>query len=96
MGCVRVLTDFGVTITGSCSTNCLAQFRRDAAVPADASQAGPRRRVAERFGGAGVVALEVRVAERVHEVAGRFAAGGSRAEGGRVVHVTVDGLLAPW
>ena len=53
-GLGAVLTDFGVTVTGRCSTSCLAQFRRDAAVPADASQAGPRR----RFGGAGVVALK--------------------------------------
>jgi hypothetical protein len=39
-GLCAVLTDFGVTITGRCSTSCLAQFRRDAAVPDDASQAG--------------------------------------------------------
>jgi hypothetical protein len=37
---------------------------------------------------------EVRVAQRVHEVGGRLAADERRAEGGRVVYVIVDGLLA--
>ena len=71
-GLGAVLTGFDVTVTGRCSTSCLAQLRRDAAVPEqllalrrlrrgagrvprgpaepsevdDASQAGPRRRLA--------------------------------------------------
>ena len=52
-GLGAVLTDFGVTITGRCPTSCLAQLRRDAAVPDDDSRrAGqsrePRTRAASR------------------------------------------------
>ena len=100
MGWVRVLTRFGVTITGKCSTSCLIGSPRDAAVPDvdsgaqdayrnpaaagsfpasqrlrwcarqgvgavaepcgvdDARQDRPRYGLAERFGGAGIVALK--------------------------------------
>ena len=37
-GLGAVLTGFGVTITGRRSTSCLAQLRRDAAVPDDDSR----------------------------------------------------------
>ena len=37
-GLGAVLTGFGVTITGRCSTSCLAQLRQDAAVPDDDSR----------------------------------------------------------
>ena len=48
----------------------------------DAPQPGPRRRMAERHGGRGILALEVRVAERVDKVVGSLAAGQCPAKGG--------------
>ena len=42
-------------------------------------------------GGVGILAFEVRIAERVHEVVGRLAAGHRGAQGGGVVNVSVDG-----
>jgi len=38
-GLGAVLTGFDVTVTGRCSTSCLAQLQRDAAVPDDDSGA---------------------------------------------------------
>ena len=42
-------------------------------------------------GSGGVLAFEVRVAERVHEVVGRLAAGHRGAQGAGVVNVCLDG-----
>ena len=73
-----------------------AQVRRqvvavvaEAAEVDDALQPGSRGRPAERRGRRGVLALEVRVAERVHEVVGGVAAGQRRAAGCRVGDVAV-------
>jgi hypothetical protein len=57
---------------------------------------GDRITVGWRFGGAGIVALEVRVAQRVHEVAGRLAAGENRAQGGGSCTAPWMGVPAPW
>ena len=54
-------------------------------------QPGPRPGLTECRGGGGILALEVRVAERVHEVVGHLAAGHRGAQGGGVVNVSVDG-----
>ncbi len=85
-GLGAVLTGFDVTVTGRCSTSCLAQLQRDAAVPdEDSRRAGqsrePRRtRAASRppataqgcRQGAGIVALKsaLRPARAVLKVAG--------------------------
>lgn len=75
-----------------------AQVRRqgvpvvaEAAEVDDALQPGPRTRLAECRGSGGVLAFEVRVAERVHEVVGRLAAGHRGAQGAGVVNVCLDG-----
>ena len=75
-----------------------AQVRRqrvlvvaEAAEVDDALQPGPRTRLAECRGGGGVLAFEVRVGERVHEVVGRLAAGHRVAQGAGMVNVCLDG-----
>src|SRR2546430_4770556 len=74
-----------MTVTGtpadpsSLSTAAAAQVGRQgvgvvakAAEVDDAAQPGPRARVAERHRGGGILALEVRVAERVDKIVGRL------------------------
>ena len=56
----------------------------------DAPQPGPRGRVAERHGGGGILALEVRVVERMDKVEGRLTAAQRGAQGGGVVNIPVD------
>jgi len=60
----------------------------------DSPQPGPRARLAECRGGGGVLAFEVRVAERVHEVVGRLAVGHRGAQGAGAVNVCLDGPSA--
>jgi hypothetical protein len=47
-GLGAMLTGFGVTITSRCSTSCLAQLRRDAAVPDDDSRRAGQSREPRR------------------------------------------------
>jgi hypothetical protein len=47
-GLGEVLTGFGATITSRCSTSCLAQLRRDAAVPDDDSRRAGQSREPRR------------------------------------------------
>jgi hypothetical protein len=54
-----------------------------------------RRQLVAECQGGGILALEVRVSQRVDKAVGRLAAGQRLAEGGGVVNVRVDQPPAP-